>query len=70
MSVSEHRLITHNPRQSEVTQFDVLISIKEYISWFEISVQNFVTFFASVTLKQRQCELSKYLPDELFRDIS
>ena len=40
MSVSEHWLITHNSRQSEVTQFDVLISVKEYISWFQISVND------------------------------
>jgi hypothetical protein len=52
MSLRKNRLIAHDPREAEVTQFYVLVLIKEEVSRLQIAMQNLVSFFASVALKQ------------------
>lgn len=52
MSVSEDTLITHDARQAEVAELDVLIGVEEDVPRLQVSVQDFVTFFSHVALQQ------------------
>ncbi len=50
MRVSKHRLVPHYTTQAEVTKFDILIGVKEYITRLEISMKNFVSIFSHMAL--------------------
>ena len=57
MRISKHGLIAHDATETKVTQLNVLISVKEYIAWLEISVQNLVALFSHMTFKQGERQL-------------
>jgi len=45
----------YNPRETEVTKFHIVIDIKEDVAWFQVAMQYFTSFDASImTLSQSQ----------------
>ena len=68
MSVSKHRLVSHDPAESEISELYIALTIYEHIAWFEISVKDFA-FLPTVALKQSKVHLCQYFPCHFFRNV-
>lgn len=48
MGIGIHWLISHHSTQTEISQFNIIIRIKEYIARFKVSMKNSRALFLSM----------------------
>ena len=44
MSISKHRILIHNPRESKIPKFNILLRIEENVTRLKITMENFALF--------------------------
>ena len=69
MRVRKDRLVTHHAGKTEISEFDRIVSVEEYVSRLQVSVQDFGFVLASMALKQRTRQLCKEAPDLLLWEV-
>ena len=70
MGVCKDTFIAHDPGQAEIAQFYVLICIKHHVTGLQVTMKDFVAFFAHVALKKCKCELGYYFPGCLLGHVA
>lgn len=61
------RLALNNSRETEITQFDIIIAIEKYVAWFKVSMKNFASFYTTImTFSKSQQNLHEYFPNDVF----
>ncbi len=64
-------LMIQHSSQSKITKFNVVLSIKEYVCWLQISVEdNFSIFVSAVALLQSKDNLIADLPYKVFFKVA
>ena len=70
MGVSKDGLVSHDARQSKITQLHILVLVEKDIARLQVPMQNLVALLAPMALQQSQSQLSYHTPHRVFTHIA